>query len=168
MPKVIGVKLTDEQLKRFEGASRRAHAKSVASWLRMLGQRATTPKAVREAEVAQSSGETVPHIPSAAEVAKSIVGVNLGFVQDLTRKEFEQQYPPADLQPEVFEIPIGTPARPWAEEIASLRKMEPDEARDRFLELLDGTKLPAGWKEWTDSKRAAWLDEHAPLATEEY
>lgn len=188
MPKVIGVKLTDEQLKRFESASRRAHAKSVASWLRMLGQRATTPKAIREAEAAQSvAAADAPHIPSVAEVAKSIAGVTVGL------SRLDTLMGTAPIKPEIFgkvnddgsgqvfrrredgtidrigeyKVVDGT-TRPWSEEIAKLRKMEPDEARDKFMELLNGTKLPSGWKEWNDHKRATWLDEHVPLTTEEY
>jgi hypothetical protein len=46
--KVIGVKLTDQDLMRFSAAAKLANAKTVASWLRVLGRRATTPKAKRK------------------------------------------------------------------------------------------------------------------------
>lgn len=56
--------------------------------------------------------------------------------------------------------------RAWLEELAKLKKIgsyDEGEATERFVELLRGAKLPQGFRNWSDSKKAAYLTEHVPL-----
>lgn len=55
------------------------------------------------------------------------------------------------------------PLRSWAQEWAMLAELDPKEAASRLHVLLNGTRLPEGFMQFTHSERIDWLERMVPL-----
>lgn len=90
--------------------------------------------------------------PTAAQLAASIPGLKLG----LSASEIEISDDSEDVA-----------TRPWLPELIQAAKrgeLDPGDGTEYFLSLYGGPfKPPKGWSQWSIDKRAAYLDEHAPL-----
>lgn len=162
MARVIGVKLSDDDLEKYERATRRDGARTIAGWLRGLAERSIAPPPDLAAPVPRQTITVTPHPAkrTAAEIAAMIPGVRLGL-----EAEPPEPQAPADVATESTEPLWDEPPLPkfnWAAKFA-LWKSHGDEGDGEMKEFLAELNLPKTFWALRDSRyRLAWLEENRP------